>query len=277
MLNKTILKCPVCGKSLLKELKNYTCPANHIYDIAKQGYCNLLLANQKFSKEPGDSKAMVQSRKDFLNTGHYSALANSISEIVLEHYSKCSTPYNILDSGCGEGYYLDYLEKNIIKNNINYYGFDISKEAVKQAAIRNKNITWTVGSSFNMTVLPDSIDCLINVFAPICEMEFKRVLKKGGIIISATPGKEHLFGLKEILYEKPYYNDEEVNNIYGFEIKQKVHIKYNISLQKTEDIKNLLTMTPYFWRTEQDKIKKIDEISNLDTCVHFIITIYEKS
>ncbi len=277
MPNKTILKCPVCGQSLLKELKNYTCPAKHIYDIAKQGYCNLLLANQKLSKEPGDSKTMVQSRKEFLNTGHYSALANSISKIVLKHYSNCSTPYNILDSGCGEGYYLDYLEKNIIKSNINYYGFDISKEAVKQASIRNKNITWTVGSSFNITVLSDSIDCLINVFAPICETEFERVVKKGGIIISATPGKEHLYGLKEILYEKPYYNDEEVNNICGFEIKQKIHIKYNINLLKTQDIKNLLTMTPYFWRTEQDKIKKIDEISDLNTCVHFIITIYEKN
>lgn len=277
MLNRTILKCPVCGQSLEKELKSYVCSANHVYDIAKQGYCNLLLANQKFSKEPGDSKAMVQSRKEFLNTGHYSMLANAISEVVLAHLPNSRAPNNILDSGCGEGYYLDYLENYLRKGNVKYYGFDISKEAVKQAAIRNKNITWMVGSSFNMPILSKSIDCLINVFAPICETEFERVVKKGGIIISVTPGKEHLYGLKEILYEKPYYNDEEITNISGFEIKKKIHIKYNINLLKTEDIKNLLTMTPYFWRTEQDRIKKVDEISKLSTCIHFIITIYEKN
>jgi len=277
MLNKTILKCPVCGQSLGKELKSYVCSANHAYDIAKQGYCNLLLANQKFSKEPGDSKAMVISRKEFLNTGHYSTLANGISEVVSAHFSNSLTSNNILDSGCGEGYYLDYLESYLCNDNMKYYGFDISKEAVKQAAIRNKNITWTVGSSFNMSILSDSIDCLINVFAPICEKEFERVVKRDGIIISVTPGKEHLYGLKEVLYERPYYNDEEITSINGFEIKQKIHIKYDIQLLKTEDIKSLLTMTPYFWRTEQDGIKRIDGIPNLNTCVHFIITIYEKN
>ena len=36
--------CPVCGKILFIEQKNYKCENGHCFDIAKQGYVNLLPA-----------------------------------------------------------------------------------------------------------------------------------------------------------------------------------------------------------------------------------------
>src|SRR5690554_7060145 len=47
------------------------CPNRHSFDIARQGYVNLLPVQQKRSRHPGDSKAMVVARSRFLNSGIY--------------------------------------------------------------------------------------------------------------------------------------------------------------------------------------------------------------
>ena len=47
----------------------YTCGNGHSFDRAKQGYCNFLLANQKNSREPGDSVEMVDARRAFFKSG----------------------------------------------------------------------------------------------------------------------------------------------------------------------------------------------------------------
>lgn len=67
ILNETMLLCPVCKEKLVKDISNkmYRCSNKHTYDIAKEGYVNLLISNQKRSKNPGDSKEMVLSRIDF--------------------------------------------------------------------------------------------------------------------------------------------------------------------------------------------------------------------
>lgn len=38
--------CPVCKEKLVRENKTYKCINNHCFDMAKQGYLNLLLSNQ---------------------------------------------------------------------------------------------------------------------------------------------------------------------------------------------------------------------------------------
>ncbi|MBC7765621.1 MAG: methyltransferase domain-containing protein [Hyphomonadaceae bacterium] len=271
----SIIKCPVCGQPLEIQPNGCTCAKNHQYDKAKQGYCNLLLSNQRFSKQPGDSKEMVLSRKSFLSKGYYQPLADKLCASIAEYVGRKAQPYHVLDAGCGEGYYLDSIQKTM-PISLHYTGFDISKEAVKQAAMRNKSITWLVAGSFHMPILTEQVDCLLHIFAPVCEAEFHRVVKQGGCVISVTPGKAHLYGLKQALYDQPYDNEEEEIVLDGFAVKCKAHIQYDIGLEHTEDIKNLLTMTPYFWRTNPDKIKALDELESLETPVHFIVTVYEK-
>ena len=73
----TVLVCPICKSILRKDEvneKTYKCEKNHSYDIAKEGYVNLLISNQKRSKNPGDSKEMVLARIDFLNRNYYTKL-----------------------------------------------------------------------------------------------------------------------------------------------------------------------------------------------------------
>jgi len=91
--------------------KQYICPNKHTFDIAREGYVNLLLAHQKRTKEPGDSKAMIGSRRAFLNKGYYSTLSECLNEIIAAELldTPKGTPINVLDAGCGEGYFVGQL------------------------------------------------------------------------------------------------------------------------------------------------------------------------
>jgi 23S rRNA (guanine745-N1)-methyltransferase len=74
--------CPLDGKPLSLNERSWHCDNNHSYDVAKQGYVNLLPVQNKRSKDPGDSKAMVQARREFLEQGHYQPLAQALANTV---------------------------------------------------------------------------------------------------------------------------------------------------------------------------------------------------
>ena len=146
MKNNEIYKCPVCGIQLKKNDITYKCSNNHSFDIAREGYTYLLLANKKNSKIPGDSKEMVVSRHNFLQKGYYKGLSDALNETV-KKYILGKEESSILDAGCGEGYYIDNLARSI-NNQTALFGIDISKEAVRIAAKRNNNIETCVASVF---------------------------------------------------------------------------------------------------------------------------------
>ena len=58
--------------------KVYRCVDNHSFDVARENYLNLHLAQNKRSKNPGDSDQMMRSRQRFLNGGYYQTLADGI-------------------------------------------------------------------------------------------------------------------------------------------------------------------------------------------------------
>lgn len=182
-----LLLCPVCKENLIKDTSNktYKCKNNHTYDIAKEGYVNLLISNQKRSKNPGDSKEMVLARIDFLSKGYYKKLSDKINEKIVQYLIKNhKDKFNIVDLGCGEGYYMINLKNYMDEKNIkaNYYGIDVSKDAVKYAGKTNKDCVWAVGNNFNILASDKSVDCIISVFSPIDIDECNRVLKDDGKI-----------------------------------------------------------------------------------------------
>lgn len=274
-----IYKCPVCSKPLRKENKNYLCINKHSYDISKDGYVNLLLANQMKSKDPGDNKEMMAARRNFLDKGYFEQLSDGINSSVMKHIAVGNGACTVFDAGCGEGYYTARLYE-VLKSSLEAYvfGMDISKEAVRLAAKRNREISFCVGSIFHLPILSNSVDCIINVFAPFKEDEFTRVLKDNGIVIKVTPGAKHLFGLKEALYDNPYLNEEEPLEVSSLELAETIALKYDIQIENSQDIADLLKMTPYYWNTNISKVQEfIQKASSLDTTLDFIITIYKNN
>lgn len=271
-----MFKCPICNEKLNKENYSHRCTNNHSFDVARQGYVNLLPVNKKHSDNPGDSKDMVLSRREFLESGKYKCFSDKLNELVVQ-YSNDSQNLSILDCGCGEGYYDGRLMHELDELKINYqlFGFDISKEAIRFAAGKYKKAQFFVGSCFNMPLAEACFDLAINIFAPMVEGEFCRVLKKGGYLIYAVPGKNHLMGLKRAIYENTYENEEKHTEYDGFKFVNRYPVKDKITVEGEEAV-NLFKMTPYYYKTEKLAAEKLRDFGKIETEIHFDFLVYKK-
>ena len=265
--------CPKCNKKLNMEEFRAVCPNGHSYDRAKCGYYNLLLSN--VGGNHGDNREMILARRAFLGAGFYAPLAQRISKLVLE-YSRAGA--TVLDSGCGEGYYTDTVECSLfLRDGISrVHGFDISKDAVREATKKNSRISLAVAGSYHMPIADASFDTVINTFSPMALDETRRVLKPGGVFIMAIPGKVHLYDLKAVIYDTPYKNNVESTALDGFELLCDIPLTYTMNLKSREEITALFMMTPYAYRTKRENAKRVLRLESLDCTADFHILIYRK-
>lgn len=278
----SIYSCPVCGNELIKEDKRYVCEKNHSFDIAKEGYVNLLLANQKKSTDPGDNKQMIISRRDFLNLGHYDPISNALNEQISKLVALHEEDFKLLDVGCGEGFFLwklrQYLSNNNPQANSNFYGMDISKSGIKSASKRDKQSHFSIASLYQLPFHDNSLHCLTRIFAPKSYAEFARVLQAKAKFISIVPGPEHLMALKEIIYQNPkpheQIDDSECEQF--FVLHEQIRVKYSISLVGENNISNLIKMTPYYWHMPKEASDIFERLSQLDVGIDCLVNIYEK-
>lgn len=269
---KDILICPKCKEILSKynyEVStSYKCKNNHTYDVSKRGYINLLLPNQMNSKDPGDNKEMVLARKSFLEKEYYSTLKKSLCENIINNKI-------VLDLGCGEGYYTEGLTSK----NTFVLGSDISKSMINEASKKIKdhnNLLYIIASNNNLPILDNSIDACLSCFSPLDLKEVKRILNNEGKLYKVTPGKYHLYELKEVLYDNPYLNQVNLDLAdSNFEVCENIKVKYNVKLETKEDIMNLFIMTPYYYKTKKEGVEKIRKLDSLEVTLDFDITVYK--
>ncbi|MBR6653997.1 MAG: methyltransferase domain-containing protein, partial [Oscillospiraceae bacterium] len=223
------LKCPVCDAVLWENEKGYFCTKGHRYDKAKQNYVNLLMSNKKSEKRHGDDKLMVKARTDFLDKGYYECLQRALCEAAAKYVEDY---VNLLDVGCGEGYYTGAVKKAIENTGkvCDALGLDISKEALIAANKRDKSLRLVVGSSNSLPVPDESCDIVMNVFAPLDDGEVLRVLRPGGMLLRAVPDVGHLMGLKRAVYDTAYANPEPEYSPEGFECVEAINVRDEITL-----------------------------------------------
>ena len=260
-----MLICPVCGQKLHKTDGAMRCDQGHSFDIAKEGYVNLLRSS-KNGDLIGDDKFSARSRRDFLNKGYFSVLQNALSDLFRDQSG------NVLDICCGEGYYTAALGRNPA---LSMYGFDISREMVRLAAKRG-NGTYFVANMATIPVAEASMDFCIHLFAPFNETSFARVLKPGGRLFTVVPGRRHLWGLKQTLYDTPYENDEKLPQTDQLRFVGAQKVSAEITLGSAEDIQSVFRMTPYYFHTSQKDKEKLADKTVLPTPVEFIIAEYIK-
>lgn len=266
------LLCPKCSEELNIENRSYRCCNNHCYDIAKEGYVNLVLANKKHSANPGDSEDSLRARNIFLNKGYYQKLAEGLTSVI-DRYLKDGQ--FLLDAGCGTGYYLNYIISHA-ERKLQYFGTDLAKKGVSMAAKSCPQATLFVGNVFHLPVKDESLDCLMSVFCPYSAEEFYRVIKKNGYVIAVTPGKRHLYQIKEVVYEKPYLNAENGYDLPGFELSEQFNITYNAFFKENEDIVTLWSMTPYIHNTSYQDNQKALTLDSISSDIDFLVSIYKK-
>lgn len=259
-----MLVCPKCSFPLVQVNKSFQCENKHNYDIARQGYVNLLLGNQKMS---GDSSEMVHARTHFLNQGFYAPLRQALIQILLDYHVSC-----LVDLGCGEGYYTKEMAKHVQK----CIGIDMSKEALKVASTQDKTTQYVLASIFHCPLASHCADAITNVFAPLPTDEVLRLLKDDGIFIRVIPAAKHLWELKQVLYDEVYENiiDRAPESL---KLIDEIKVEDVIEIKDTATIQALFQMTPYYWKTSKTSSERLLSFTDLRTQIAFCIQIYQKN
>ena len=226
------LLCPICGLELNRQDRQYVCAQNHSFDVARQGYVNLLTVQQKHSLNPGDTREQVLSRREFLEAGYYAPIAQGLMDAAKE----LGISGTILDVGCGEGYYSAQLADAL---GAELTGLDISKEAVRCAAAKYKGKQWLCATAAHIPVEDESVDLLTSLFALTLPEEFKRVLKPGGYYFQVLAAEDHLLGLKGIIYDQLHFKEKNtVPELPGFTRVNSIPIRFDFTVEG-QQIQNL--------------------------------------
>lgn len=260
------LICPICHLSLEWEGKSCRCGRGHSFDVARQGYVNLLPVQQKRSLHPGDTREQVLSRRNFLETGAYTPIVEAVKAAAAGH----SGP--ILDVGCGEGYYAVRVAEFL---GAELTGVDISKEAVRCAAAKYKGHRWICGTAAHLPIADDSVGVLMSMFALTMPQEFRRVLKEDGIFVQVLAAQDHLLGLKSIIYPEILLKEKDsVPELEGFSLVSSTPVRLEFTAQG-ERIADLLSMTPHFWRISAEGAKRLKNTEILTDTASCVVNVYQ--
>ena len=285
------LRCPVCSAALLpdnlSEAKQLVCESGHSFDRARQGYWNLLLAQRKRSKAPGDNEAMVQARHNFLSRGHYQPIATAIQEcmtgLVAEKLADevaHPKPVLVLDLGCGEGYYTKQIHQALtsVSKDAQCVGLDISKPAILHASKQHKQMTWLVATGADIPLMPDSVDIATLIFARLLPEPTAQILKPGGYFLVVWPGPDHLRELREQIYtevrDSDLNPDSQLQALFEPVSTQILHFRF--SLSQGDAIDELLMMTPHGQRLSQTGRDKLISLQQLDIQADIRLSLYRK-
>ena len=277
------LACPIDAGPLQGNEKQLLCSQGHTFDIARQGYVNLLPVQHKRSRQPGDSKAMVVARQQFLNSGVYQPIASKLADIVFTQVVNKANSC-LLDAGCGEGYYFNYVYQYLRdapgNNNVSFIGLDISKPAIVEAAKRNREISWIVGTNRQPPVADASVDCIVCVFGFHSFDGFMKVLRPGGHIILVEPGADHLKELREVIYtevKKTPLADLSGLQQKGLSVVDTQPLQFSSGMLDNALINQLLLMTPHFYRASEAGRQAAAKLQQLALTVDVVFRILQKS
>lgn len=189
-----LLTCPHCGNPLEQFGSTLRCSEGHAFDIARQGYVNLLSGNGRVPS--GDTASMVRARAAFLDGGHFAGLRDAIVETAARAVDEGSTGEGapagcVIEVGAGTGYYLSaVLDRLVDRVGL---ALDISKFALRRAGRAHERLGAVACDTWQRLPVRDHCaDLILDIFAPRNPSEFRRLLGTGGRLIVVTPGDRHL-------------------------------------------------------------------------------------
>lgn len=270
-----LLACPVCGAPLALEGRALRCAAGHSFDVARQGYVNLLRGGVRLE---GYDRASFMDRRRVFAAGLYEPIAAALAEAVSVHApsgqrvspsavesgpgsaphapGSCPTP-RVLDAGCGEGYFARELRRRV---GARVAAFDISKDSVQLAAAADAGdgIVWFVADLASIPVRPASADCVLNVFSPANYAEFRRALAPGGVVVKAVPTPRHLQELRAAAAGQLAHAAYENDRVLGHFAESCALIERRTAggafAVDAETVRALAAMTPLFFHVDAARV-----------------------
>ncbi|MFD4492486.1 putative RNA methyltransferase [Lysinibacillus fusiformis] len=248
-----LFACPLCQQSMhVYEQGSLVCSANHSFDIAKQGYVNMLThgSTSKYSKD------LFESRKAVIDSGIYDVVEAKIGKLI-------NSANTVLDTGCGEGSHLARI-MNEKKNGVGI-GIDIAKEGILAGARHYPQQIWCVGDLAKSPFAQGSFDAILNILSPANYEEFKRLLAPNGCIVKVVPQSGYLQELRAQLYadsSKETYSNEQIVARFqdSFGEVNIERVTYTLPLAQ-ELVPALLEMTPMGWHKKDETDIVLSEIT----------------
>lgn len=213
------LICPLCRQPLHSAAGSVRCGQNHSFDVAREGYLNLLPSSGKRPKFLGDSQEMLLARRRFLESGLYAPLRARLLALAQQCVGGMTEPV-VVELGCGEGYYVGGIAEAWSQRWADdgcFLGVDLAKEAARLAARRYRSVQFVVADVKRpLPLAPASTHLLLNIFAPRQPAGFAALLAPAGWLLVVIPSKHHLANLRQQLGLLGIETDKEAKVVAQF-------------------------------------------------------------
>lgn len=258
-----LLICPVCQLILTHDDRLLGCSHGHRFDLARQGYVNLL---SRSAGANADSSDMIHARDRFLGAGHYQPIQQAIAET-------CADAASIAEVGVGTGYYLDAAVATARPDR--HLGIDISVAAAKRTARRN--LACAVADTWQgLPISDDCLDRILCIFAPRNPTEFGRVLSSHGQVIVLTPASHHLIELRRQygllnLEENKLSRLDDSFDMAGLRLIERREIRFAVDLDQ-QAAHDLIAMGPNAFHQSEIAVPE-----SIVTQAHVTLSIFESA
>ena len=259
-----LLCCPRCAEALTRQNGSVVCTAGHAFDLARQGYLNLL---GRAAPANADTAEMVAARERFLSRGHYAALADGLVAIL-----RRLPPGPWVEVGAGTGYYLAYALQRLGGRGI---AIDVSVAASRRAARAHDQLGAVVADVWERLPIRDnSAAGVLCVFAPRNPTEFARILRPDGALVIASPLPDHLIelrgplGLLDIEADKQDRISRTLADL--FTAVESVECRYRVGLD-TESVIDLVSMGPNAFHHDHRRLAA--QVAGLDQPIEVTVAV----
>jgi 23S rRNA (guanine745-N1)-methyltransferase len=246
-----LLQCPSCAAALTEAGGAVRCEAGHSFDVARQGYVNLVPGR-------GDSAEMVEARDGFLAAGHFRRLSEALAEVACAAVPRAAgaEPGAIVDLGAGTGCHLAHV-LDALPDRLGI-ALDASSAALRRAARSHERAAAVGADAWKPLPIKDGIAALVlSVFALRNPSELARILAPGGALLAVTPTTRHLYelvgplGLLSVPEDKEDRLDAQLSD--RFELAARRTVEHAMFLGRDEATQ-LVRMGPSAWHIDEQSV-----------------------
>lgn len=280
---EAIMACPICsGPIQVMQTANtgsLRCSRGHCFDIAKQGYVNLL----PHPPRGAYGKSMFEARRRVSASGFFEPLLERIGGRISRELVSCTEPPHLLDAGCGEGSALARIMHQVEERTavtLLGAGVDISKEAIRIAARESSRAIWCVADLARCPFAARTFGYILNLLSPSNYSEFRRLLADDGMITKVIPGSAYLRELREVLYrqtDRQHYDNERTAALFlrHFHLLGTESVQYRLPAAPAF-LEDVIRMTPLTWGAPEERIRQALRMENAEITADFTILYGKK-
>ncbi|MCG3756714.1 putative RNA methyltransferase [Amycolatopsis sp. Poz14] len=262
------LRCSVCAEPVSLTGRTLRCERRHSFDLARQGYVNLLHA--RIPAGTADTAPMVDARAAFLSSGAYAPLAEAVAEVG-------SAPGLIIDAGAGPGYYLS----RVLDAAPDAVGLalDVSAIALRRAARAHPRLGAAVWNLWEPWPVGDGVaSVVLDVFSPRNAAEFHRVLEPGGKLVVASPLPGHLAELGDLVLAVDARKEERLEAALGglFERESGVEVVRTQEFSAAQ-VRDVVAMGPAGFHLDRDgRRERLEAAAGRDVTLAVSVSVWRK-